>query len=631
MALYWPVDAGITQQFGSNPNSIQPNGHTGMDFGLPTGTPVRAAGAGTVVFANWATTLSSNNPWWIAPAFAGITVVIDHGNGLLTLYAHLNETGLNAGDRVSQGQTIGLSGSTGLSTGPHLHFEVIGWPLQPYNGFYGRVNPNGFVSAGLAAQGSVTPSPGPKQRLVGGDNVNQRKLPDPNSDIVRVIDANSLEEFIGFVYGTAVAGINVWYKDDLGYAWAGGFTSQSTSNLPNLTPVAPSNRRKVGADNTNLRTLPSTSAAVVRVIAANTEEDFTGWTYGELIAGINIWYKDAQGYAWAGGFTTRSTDGIAFTTPPFGRISGTSIKFRSAPYADAALIDTLPTATYFSSFTEFVHGESIDGNDIWFRGTSRGGYAWSGGFTEHSTRGMTEVTAPPRETVPTPEPEPAPSVGYSFKKDFDFVEYAPAHASNVQQAADNPGVTVFPANPSHVVLHQFDAKDKKPSIAGVINHFQTERPGSESSAHFAVSGTRIVQLVSLKDRAYHAGKVGNDYIGIEVDPQEDAETIKSVKKLLAAIKAKYSYLPEKTRHGYEIPNVPGHGVPGNYTLCGTDIHLDLYELDTVVTPPVTEPPVEVPPVVVTPPVTANPTPITSAQERAIIERFLKYQLDNYFL
>jgi hypothetical protein len=185
---------------------------------------------------------------------------------------------------------------------------------------------------------------------------------------------------------------------------------------------------------------------------------------------------------------------------------------------------------------------------------------------------------------------------------------------------------VFPAHPSHVVLHQFDAKVKRPSIAGVISHFQTERPGSESSAHFAVSGTRIVQLVSLKDRAYHAGKVGNDYIGIEVDPQEDSETIKSVKKLLAAIKAKLSYLPEKTRH---------RDVPGNSTLCGADIHLDLYELDTVVTPPVTQPSVEVPPVVAppvtVPPVTSNPPAITSAQERAIIERFLKYQLDNYFL
>ncbi|HKM17296.1 MAG TPA: M23 family metallopeptidase, partial [Limnochordia bacterium] len=73
--------------------------------------PIKAAAAGTVV-------LSEDNNGY------GLTVVIDHGGGVSTLYAHASKLLVNAGDRVQAGETIALAGSTGLSTGPHLHFEV---------------------------------------------------------------------------------------------------------------------------------------------------------------------------------------------------------------------------------------------------------------------------------------------------------------------------------------------------------------------------------------------------------------------------------------------------------------------------------------------------------------------------
>jgi murein DD-endopeptidase MepM/ murein hydrolase activator NlpD len=93
------------------PGRPSPN-HTGLDMAATTGTPVVAAAAGTVTHAGWEGTY-------------GISVVIDHGNGYVTRYAHLSKADARTGARVAQGQRIGAVGSTGYSTGPHLHFEVI--------------------------------------------------------------------------------------------------------------------------------------------------------------------------------------------------------------------------------------------------------------------------------------------------------------------------------------------------------------------------------------------------------------------------------------------------------------------------------------------------------------------------
>jgi murein DD-endopeptidase MepM/ murein hydrolase activator NlpD len=95
-----------------------PNGrkHDGVDFPTPVGTPVKAALGGTIV------RISSgggyNNGW-------GNDVMISHGNGLVTHYAHLSRVNVSGGQTVQQGQVIALSGNTGHSTGPHLHFETI--------------------------------------------------------------------------------------------------------------------------------------------------------------------------------------------------------------------------------------------------------------------------------------------------------------------------------------------------------------------------------------------------------------------------------------------------------------------------------------------------------------------------
>lgn len=87
--------------------------HTGQDFAIASGTDVLAAAGGTVTFSGWHQYGGGNR------------VVVDHGNGLSTSYNHMSSNQVKVGQKVERGDVVGLSGSTGASTGPHLHFEVI--------------------------------------------------------------------------------------------------------------------------------------------------------------------------------------------------------------------------------------------------------------------------------------------------------------------------------------------------------------------------------------------------------------------------------------------------------------------------------------------------------------------------
>ena len=109
-----PVDGQTGEGYGmrKDPFTGKQEFHKGLDFIAATGTPVRASAAGTVTLAaNW-------------PAGYGEIVDIDHGNGMKTRYTHLSRTDVKVGDQVAAGQVIGAVGSTGRSTGPHLHFEI---------------------------------------------------------------------------------------------------------------------------------------------------------------------------------------------------------------------------------------------------------------------------------------------------------------------------------------------------------------------------------------------------------------------------------------------------------------------------------------------------------------------------
>ena len=117
----------VTSEFGyrSDPFTGQTKGHTGIDIAVPTGTSVRAALPGVVTKATY------------NAGGYGYYVMIDHGNGMVTLYAHNSKLMVSVGDTVEAGDTVSLSGSTGRATGPHLHFEVR------VNGQ--RVNPRSYL------------------------------------------------------------------------------------------------------------------------------------------------------------------------------------------------------------------------------------------------------------------------------------------------------------------------------------------------------------------------------------------------------------------------------------------------------------------------------------------------------
>lgn len=112
----WPVNGTVTSGFGMRWGRL----HAGIDIAAPTGTPVRAAQSGQVIFAG-------------SQGGYGNLILIAHGDGIVTAYAHLSSIGVSVGRFVDRGQTIGAVGSTGYSTGPHLHFEVRvnGRPVDP--------------------------------------------------------------------------------------------------------------------------------------------------------------------------------------------------------------------------------------------------------------------------------------------------------------------------------------------------------------------------------------------------------------------------------------------------------------------------------------------------------------------
>ena len=128
--LFPPVDPSfrVSSSFGMRTHPVHGGRrlHAGMDFAAPTGTPVRAADSGTVTFAG-------------TRGGYGLLVIVDHGGGRETYYAHLSRISVQVGSAVDHRQQLGLVGMTGTATGPHLHFEVRdgGTPVEPSREIFG--------------------------------------------------------------------------------------------------------------------------------------------------------------------------------------------------------------------------------------------------------------------------------------------------------------------------------------------------------------------------------------------------------------------------------------------------------------------------------------------------------------
>ena len=118
----WPVRGLVNSEFGSrvSPWGRREEFHAGIDIAAERGTPVRAPAAGTVILAG-------------PHAEYGLAVTLDHGQDIQTVYAHLSKIAVKIGDKVVRGAEIGVTGNTGRSSGPHLHYEIVvrGHPVNP--------------------------------------------------------------------------------------------------------------------------------------------------------------------------------------------------------------------------------------------------------------------------------------------------------------------------------------------------------------------------------------------------------------------------------------------------------------------------------------------------------------------
>jgi hypothetical protein len=333
--------------------------------------------------------------------------------------------------------------------------------------------------------------------------------------------------------------------------------------------VVPANHRFAGDAAVNLRAEPKSTAAVLDVIKPNAEWVFTGWVYGEelTISGVktNLWFKDELGYAWAGLFTNGGIGGLTDLNPPKQeaiaanqRITGADgAIMRTGPDKNSAVV-TVFMPDRILDFKGYVRGVAPypNSSDVWLVGAISGGFVWSGGMTDPSTTGLPNLTG-------SVVPEPAPKA-YDFALDFIQigtvkVEKIPAHITNVD-------VGNFPANPKWSVHHWWG----QPPIPFTSPLGEWARKESFKSPHFQVSDTRIAQIVSLKDRAYHAGPEGNSSVGIEIDPrimERGADGAPTAVALAIAANVRNLYLALKSRYGYELTPILHKNVPGNNTSC----------------------------------------------------------------
>ena len=261
-----------------------------------------------------------------------------------------------------------------------------------------------------------------------------------------------------------------------------------------------------------------------------------------------------------------------------------NVNQRSAPTTSAPVVRIIKAGSK-ETWTGYVRGETVAGTNIWYMDGQ--GYASAAFFDPLTTTGLpdrTPVAKPPTTSVPGPTAPVTPK--YDFALDFGSlggiaVEKIPAHWDNYGEQFTN--------KPAKAVLHWWNAPAVNPSISSVINEFC--KISTSKSAHFIVSDTRIIQCVSLADRAFHAGPGGNDWIGIEVDPRatdknpDGSYTVRAlaiqsnVRALLAALRTKYGYQLGLTLH---------KDVPGAATSCS-----GLVLSDYDITPPPVTPPAPV--------------------------------------
>lgn len=289
------------------------------------------------------------------------------------------------------------------------------------------------------------------------------------------------------------------------------------------------------------------------------------------------------------------------TTAPLGyqRDSVIEIRQRAKPDHNSELIKSWAADTRldFGGFTTAGTDPYGDGNRTWFKGRYSDTWFHSSGFGDQGTHDLVNLTPAAPPVVVTPPAPPTPTAPkYDFIQDIlkvngIAVEKIPAHWDNYGEE--------FPDNPSGAVLHWWNDLSNRPEIGSVINEFCYV--STSKSPHFIVGEFRVIQVVGLRDRAFHAGPAGNDKVGIEVDPlaterdangQYTARALRvqaNVKALLVELREYYKRKLVLHLHKEFMPTNCSGLVLSDY-----DIPNVAVVLPPAPVPPVVEPPVVVP-------------------------------------
>lgn len=296
---------------------------------------------------------------------------------------------------------------------------------------------------------------------------------------------------------------------------------------------------------------------------------YLGWTYG--FGPDNQFTLDVQ-----------VEDPIPAGAKRFWNGDGTANQ-RELPDTNSATVGTGIAGGDYGDFDAWTRARDVSGQNIWIRGYHSGLWSWIGSFTSQDVSGLPEVPDP-RPSTPPPPSEP-----YTFEAFHPVVSQVIPTVLLGRATRDKAERGNFPARPTKVVIHDF-GEVYVHTYESVLNDFSKDN-GREVSSHFVIGWdaandrSQIVQMVSLDDRAYHAGPNGNDFVGIEVDPLVNTDTPQGqrirldVASLLAALREHY---------GYDLIRIEHNQVPGAATLCGDDIELSWWE--PVVEPPLPEPP-----------------------------------------
>lgn len=482
--------------------------------------------------------------------------------------------------------------------GKHVYVHKVSTYGLPYLG-WAKTNGARPQITGLTDSFAVPTAPG--QRKVGGTEVRLRTAAGvlgDNYDPAKNIAAGTVVTPEGWVNGTIPSGKSsaVWFKINGLFSHSQGFTDPSTNGLKDLNNYPGTRTVRGDISNGRVRKEPNTTSEVVLEIQPNQViQGFREYKVADsaTVQGIssNKWIKFYSPEGWANSALFTNTDVGDLTeikdipippepvpVPQTRTVRPDSgVNVRKYPQTTAAQVGSLDRGTVVN-LTEYAKGDVASStatgvtSDVWYK-LAEDQFAWAGGFTSQSLDGLKLVTV----TIPDTQ---YPAEKYTFEADFPALtsRVAPADWSNFENQYSQPDSSKrvgFPAEQNFFVGHQWGEPGAY-SLPSVINTAQTRHLSSgKMSPHFVVDGNEVVQVVSLKDRAYHASAGGNDYVGIEIDPLMTPAVIANVKKLRKALKDKY---------GHDLGIKYHKDLPGAATSCGLYIQPHEAELALPVEP-----------------------------------------------